>query len=83
MFFVHHLLGVRPTPTNLVVRPRLLQGLKAVDAKVVVHGHEVHLKLRRATREPSAALDGKRVSMTGGLVTLPIPRKNVSLEMNI
>ena len=83
MFFIHHLLGVRPTPTNLVVRPRLLQGLKEVDAKIVVHGYDVHLELRRATKEPSAALDGKRVSMTGGLVTLPIPRKNVSLEMNI
>ncbi len=83
MFFVHHLLGVRPTPQNLIIRPRLLNGLKEVDAKVVIHGHDVRLRLKRAIQEPSAVLDGKQLSMTDGSVTLPLPKKNISLEMNI
>jgi hypothetical protein len=83
IFFVHHLLGVRPTPKDLLVRPRLLNGLKEVDAKLVIHGHDVHLKLRRAVKEPSASLDGKPVAVTHGSVTLPLPKKKASLEMNI
>jgi hypothetical protein len=83
MFFVHHLLGVRPTSQNLIVRPRLLSGINEVDAKVVIYGHEVRLTLRRAAKEQSASLNGRKLSITDRAVTLPLPRKNISLEMNI
>ena len=83
MLVVHHLLGVRPGPKNLIIRPRLLGGLKEVSAKVVVRGHDVRLKLRRAEKTPAAYADGKPLRIVEGSVTLPLPRKDISLEMYI
>lgn len=83
MFFVHHLLGVRPNLTNLVIRPRLLRDLNEVQAKLVVHGHDVALNLKRAVHEQFALVDGRRMNLTNGSLTLPLPTKNISLELNI
>ena len=83
MFFVHHLLGIRPTSQSLTVRPRLLSGINEVDAKVVIHGYDVRLTLRRAAKEQSASLNGRRLSIIDGSVTLPLPKKNITLEMDI
>ena len=83
MFIVHHLLGVRPGPKNLIIRPRLLAGLKEVNAKVVVRGHDVRLKLRHAEKAPVAYVNGRQTRITDGSVTLPLPTKDISLEMHI
>jgi len=43
---VHHLLGVRPTRHGIVLRPRLLPGMREVDARLCVRGHTLELGLR-------------------------------------
>jgi len=70
-FFVHHVLGVRPSPTELVIRPRLFKGLDSVDAAVPVHGSVVTLKIRRAEKKAYALVDGKKAAMKDGALTLP------------
>lgn len=45
--FVHHLLGVRPDPQGITIRPRLLEGLNAASADLRVNGHLLRLRIRR------------------------------------
>jgi hypothetical protein len=83
MFFVFHLLGVRPTRNELVVRPRLLSGLDNVKASLTLRGHTINLVLSRAEKEPSALVDGKKVPLANGELKLPLPRKDLHIEMKI
>lgn len=83
MFFIHHMLGLRPNPRNLVVRPRLLTGLNELTAKVVVHGHDVTLKILRSAAGPAATVDGKSVALVDGSLTLPLPRKSMSITITL
>ena len=73
MLFVHHLLGFRPSPSGLLIRPRLLDGLNEVEARLRCHGHEVRLKVRRAA--PSERVDGP--------LRLPLPTRDLSIEMHV
>ena len=82
-FFVHHVLGARPNPRNLVLRPRMLAGLDTVNAKLVVHGHEVGLHLQRAVGKHTASVDGMKMQIVDGSLTLPLPKKNIAIEMSI
>jgi len=60
LLFIHHLLGVRPGPRGVLVRPRPLLGLKDVTARVRVRGAtlsmRVVLEAGRQTREIRTAL---------------------------
>lgn len=82
-FFVHHLLGVRPTPKTLMIRPRLLQGLDGIKAKVVVRGREIILDLKRTTTEARATVNRKKVNLQDGALILPLPKQNLTVEMHI
>ncbi|MEX2089603.1 MAG: hypothetical protein WEB62_07505, partial [Bacteroidota bacterium] len=83
MFFIHHMLGVRPNPRNLVVRPRLLTGLNELTAKLVVHGQDVTLKVVRSAAVPAAIVDGKSVALVNGSLTLPLPQKPMSISITL
>lgn len=83
LFFIHHFLGVRPSVTTLTVRPRLLSGLQAVDASVLVRGQRIQLKLRRATKNPSASVNGKTVLMRQGSIQIPFPSEATTIEMEV
>jgi hypothetical protein len=82
-FVVHHLLGIRPSPTRLTIRPRLLNGLHEVSARVVVRGKDVALDLKRTSREPFAVVNGKNAELEDGTLILPLPRTNLHIEMNV
>ncbi|MFH0991699.1 MAG: twin-arginine translocation signal domain-containing protein [bacterium] len=82
MFFVHHLLGVRPNPKNLMIRPRLLSGMQEARAKVIVHGREVNIDIRRAKNEKTAFVNGKAVLFKDGAIVLPLPKRNLSIEIH-
>lgn len=80
-FFVHHLLGVKPSSKNLVIRPRLLKGLDELNATAIVHSHKVAIHVKRATKEQFALVDGKRMKLIDGAITLPLPTKDISIEI--
>lgn len=82
-FFVHHMLGVRPNPRNLVIRPRLLKEMNELSAKLLVHGHDVNLTVRRSAGKPSATVDGKPVTLVNGSLTLPLPPKPLSITITM
>lgn len=83
MFFIHHMLGVRPTPTTLVIRPRLLAGLEQLKARIQVQGHSVLLDVRREQKEQWAVVNGTRMSLKNQTLEIPLPRRETSVEIHL
>jgi hypothetical protein len=54
LLFIHHILGVRPEAGGIRVRPRLLAGMRSVDARIPVRDGWLHLELRA---DPAAQPD--------------------------
>jgi hypothetical protein len=83
IFFVHHLLGVRPEVDRLIIRPRLLPELKSVKALLRVHDHWIDLKIVRAakTTERGAVVNGQQKLLQDGKLILPLPEGNLKIEM--
>jgi hypothetical protein len=55
LLFVHHVLGVRPEAGGIRVRPRLLAGMRGVDARIPVRDGSLHLELRADPAAPPDA----------------------------
>ncbi|MBI3004333.1 MAG: hypothetical protein HYY49_02830, partial [Ignavibacteriales bacterium] len=83
VFFIHHMLGVRPSPQRMVIRPRLLSGLDRVKGKVFVRGYSVSLDLQRDPKEQWARVDGSRISLKNQILELPLPKKDLAIEIHV
>jgi hypothetical protein len=81
IYFVHHLLGVRPDRGQVTFRPRLLPGADTVEGKVIIHGHTVSYKFHRTHDEAYALVDGIRRDITDGALVIPVPDKDIMVEM--
>jgi len=55
LLFVHHVLGIRPGPDGIRVRPRLLPGVRGVDARIPVRDGWLNLELRADPAAPADA----------------------------
>lgn len=55
LFFIHHVIGVRPEAEGVRVRPRLLAGMRAVDARIPVRDGWLQLELRADEAAPANA----------------------------
>jgi len=74
IFFVHHLLGVRPNLDELLLRPRLLSGLDSVTARVPLRGDFLDLTLKRSSGPWRAIRDDEApIQVKDGRVRLPLP----------
>ncbi len=80
---VHHLLGIRPSPSDLLLRPILLSGLDDMEARIPLRGTVLKMVVRKTAGAPSASIDGKRVPMQDGKVQIPLPRKETTVEFEI
>jgi cellobiose phosphorylase len=83
MFFVHHLLGVRPSRDEFVLRPRLLRGLNSVKTSLLLRGQTVEVHIAKADKEASAVVNGKRVPLVNGELRLLLPQRAVKIEMKV
>jgi len=83
MFFIHHLVGVRPSKHELVLRPRLLSSLNSVRTSVTLRGQTIDVTLMRTGKEPGAKVDGKRIPLVNGELRLPLPRKPLKIEISV
>lgn len=81
IFFVHHLLGVRPTRNELVVHPRLMSSLDKVKATLTLRGQTIDMTIGRAEKEAMALVNGKHVPLVNGALKLSLPKKAISIEM--
>jgi hypothetical protein len=66
---VHHILGVRPDESGLLLRPRLLPGLSRVRAEFLFRGRRATLEYRVAPRSGriEARLDGRLLKTPEGM----------------
>ena len=83
MFVLHHLVGVRPSVNDLFIRPRLLAGLNRIKTVLPVHGKKVSLEIIRDPENPFALVNGRRHDLVNGALTLPIPKRDQSVEMHL
>ena len=83
IFFVHHLLGIRPLTSGLLLRPALLTGMDLVEARIPVRGTVLQLVVRKTEGEPSATVDGKRVQITDGRINIPFPQRETVVEFEL
>lgn len=81
-FFMYHLIGVRPSPHLLTVRPRLLSGINNVNATLNLRGVDIELKLIRDDQQ-MAMVNGKHHPLMQGAISIPIPKSGTSIEIHI
>jgi hypothetical protein len=82
IFFVHHLLGIRPGDKELVIRPKLLSGLKEVRARVKVRGRMISLRVRKG-RKKEARVAGRKSTLVKRTLAIPFPNRDVRIDMTV
>ena len=83
MFFIHHLVGLRPSKNEFTLRPRLLSSMNTVKTLLTLRGHTVDITIARTGRETGAKVNGKQVPLVNGELKLPLPQKPLKIEINI
>jgi len=85
IFFIHHLLGVRPKVDHLLIRPRLLPELKTIKSNLRWRSHRVDLEIHRAEKpgERGALVNGQQKSLQDGNLVLPLPESDLEIQMMI
>lgn len=83
MFFVHHMVGVRPSKNELTIRPRLLSSQNSVKTSVTVRSQRIEITITRTGKEPGATVDGKQVPLVAGVLRLPLPKKPMKIEISL
>jgi GH15 family glucan-1,4-alpha-glucosidase len=81
-FFIHHLLGVRPSHDGLLIRPRLLTGMEKSEALLRIGEHKLHLLIRRMKEgeEPGFHAEGHHHPYNGNGCRLNSLSENQSVE---
>ena len=85
IFFVHHVLGVRPNIDHLLIRPRLLPELKTVKANLRWGGYRLDLEIHRAKKpeERGALINGQQKLFQDDKLILPLPESDLKVIMVI
>lgn len=82
MLLVHHMLGVRPTPSRLTIRPRLLERVHQAEVTLRVHDRRLRLLLRRGSRWRASA-GGRALEVVNGAVDLAAPLEDLEVEFEL
>ena len=70
LLFVHHVLGVRPGAQGIFLRPRLLPGMRRVEARLPIGTGWLDLTLQA---DPSAPAVSKVIDLPSGTARLTLP----------
>jgi len=81
--FVHHLVGVRPDPGGVTLRPHLLEGLDGMEASFRVRQCRLDLSIRRAgcLAERGGRLGSEWLHWREDGVRVPLPTTDIKLEI--
>jgi hypothetical protein len=73
--FIHHILGVRPSEKSLRLRPRLLRGLKSIEASVRLRGGRIEMTVRKARRreKPGYTIEDEFHPYRKAGIEIPLP----------
>ncbi len=84
MLLCENIAGVRPELDALVLRPNLIDGLDEIKGSFDIRGIKTHLILKRTSEQPYAIVNGKRVAMQNGTLTMKYPSGgSLKIEMNV
>ena len=83
MLVVHHILGVRPGPDGVVVKPWLIAGVDHLESSLVVNGHRLALEFERTAGATSAEVDGRAVVVKDGALRIARPLKDQRIVMKV
>jgi hypothetical protein len=81
--YVHHLLGVRPDPDGVTIRPHLLEGLDGIEASLRLHQRRLELSIRRAgsADERGGRAGAERLPWREEGVRIPLPGADIEIEI--
>jgi hypothetical protein len=86
---VHHLMGVRPDPKGVTIRPRILKGLSGMDADLMVRGHRIRVRARPGGpgEQPGGWIEeaggGPRLPVPGGPEGFRIPHPSADIRIEL
>jgi hypothetical protein len=83
VFFIHHVLGVRPGLDELWLRPRLPSGVDRAEAALSLGEHRLHLELRRARTGESGTITVNGATEPYAADGLRLPRPQADLHVEI
>jgi hypothetical protein len=79
LLVVHHLMGFRPGPERLIIRPKLIDGVNELKGRFAVRNGEYELTVRRTGAGPSANVNGQAVSLDDGRLLLNYPKQKETI----
>jgi hypothetical protein len=83
MFFIHHLVGARPQPSELILAPHLLDGLDTVRAELTLRGSRREIILRRTGGEERAVTGRRQFTAENGIFHLPYDALSSTIECHV
>ncbi|MCC7498161.1 MAG: hypothetical protein IT160_11335 [Bryobacterales bacterium] len=83
VLFVHHFLGVRPSPDGVRVQPWLIRGVDRVESSCMLNGHCLSLTVERAGRVSGAEVDGRPAALHNGVLQLPRPARDQKIVIRL
>jgi len=85
IFFIYHLLGVRPSWQHLRLRPRLLVGMNRMETEFRVRNIRLKMNIERVQDVHAQGLwmNGQSRAFSPEGITLPWPEGDSSLEMKL
>jgi GH15 family glucan-1,4-alpha-glucosidase len=75
LLFLRHFAGVRPELERLTIRPRLLKGMKGLNAELQIRGAALSLEVRGGAGAARATVNGKGAELRDGVLSLKYPAK--------
>ena len=83
IFFVHHLMGLRPMGDHLWIRPRLLEGLERAEIEAPVGHHRIHLTVERGDRDDEGGfyVNDRYVGEKSTGLRLEVPQADLAIRL--
>lgn len=83
IFFIHHLLGIRPSAPHLRLRPRLLEGMNRMETELRVRNIRLKMTIERVQDAQAQGLwiNGRPHTFSPEGITLPWPEGEVVVEL--
>ncbi len=81
MFFIHHMLGIRPGNDELIIRPGLLTGMQNMTASVRIRNFRLHLSVLSAPGEKGYSINGEFFETDKKVIKVRMPEEDIFIEV--
>lgn len=85
ILFIHHILGVQPQEDSLLIRPRVLPGLRHIYASFPIRGRTLELDLKKAAKGKATGFrtNGKIVKSSPGEVYIAYGDQDLRVQADL